>query len=126
MLGVPAQVAGCKNITLATPPRPDGSISPEIIYIAQLVGAKTVVRAGGAHAIAAMAYGTESVAKADKLYGPGNQFVTAAKMVSCPSAPGLAYTGRVVDQDNHICSRSRWTRVPRLRSMFPQDRPRSS
>ncbi|GAA5862580.1 hypothetical protein JCM3774_001068 [Rhodotorula dairenensis] len=80
MLGVPAQVAGCKNITLATPPRPDGSISPEIIYIAQLVGAKTVVRAGGAHAIAAMAYGTESVAKADKLYGPGNQFVTAAKM----------------------------------------------
>ncbi|GAA6018473.1 hypothetical protein JCM8202_001390 [Rhodotorula sphaerocarpa] len=80
MLGVPAQVAGCKNITLATPPRPDGSISPEIMYIAQLVGAKTVVRAGGAHAIAAMAYGTESVAKADKLYGPGNQFVTAAKM----------------------------------------------
>ncbi|GAA5907329.1 hypothetical protein JCM6882_002808 [Rhodosporidiobolus microsporus] len=80
MLGVPAQVAGCKNITLATPPRPDGSISPEIIYIAQLVGAKTVVKAGGAHAIAAMAYGTESVPKADKLYGPGNQFVTAAKM----------------------------------------------
>ncbi|GAA5821466.1 hypothetical protein JCM11251_004638 [Rhodosporidiobolus azoricus] len=80
MLGVPAQVAGCKTITLATPPRPDGSISPEIIYIAQLVGAKTVVKAGGAHAIAAMAYGTESVPKADKLYGPGNQFVTAAKM----------------------------------------------
>ncbi|BGO98105.1 Histidine biosynthesis trifunctional protein [Rhodotorula toruloides] len=81
MLGVPAQVAGCKNITLATPPRPDGSISPEIIYIAQLVGAKTVVKAGGAHAIAAMAYGTKSVPKADKLYGPGNQFVTAAKMM---------------------------------------------
>ncbi|TNY20844.1 histidinol dehydrogenase [Rhodotorula diobovata] len=80
MLGVPAQVAGCKNITLATPPRPDGSISPEIIYIAGLVGAQTVVRAGGAHAIAAMAYGTETVPKADKLYGPGNQFVTAAKM----------------------------------------------
>ncbi|GJN87164.1 hypothetical protein Rhopal_000109-T1 [Rhodotorula paludigena] len=81
MLGVPAQVAGCKNITLATPPRPDGSISPEIIYIAKLVGAQRVVRAGGAHAIAAMAYGTESVPKADKLYGPGNQFVTAAKMM---------------------------------------------
>ncbi|GAA6037276.1 hypothetical protein JCM8097_008658 [Rhodosporidiobolus ruineniae] len=80
MLGVPAQVAGCKNITLATPPRPDGSISPEIVYIAGLVGVKTIVRAGGAHAIAAMAYGTESVPKADKLYGPGNQFVTAAKM----------------------------------------------
>jgi hypothetical protein len=81
MLGVPAQVAGCKNITLATPPRQDGSISPEIIYIAQLTGVKTIVKAGGAHAIAAMAYGTESVPKADKLYGPGNQFVTAAKMV---------------------------------------------
>jgi phosphoribosyl-ATP pyrophosphohydrolase/phosphoribosyl-AMP cyclohydrolase/histidinol dehydrogenase len=81
MLGVPAQVAGCKNITLSTPPRQDGSISPEIIYIAQLTGVKTIVKAGGAHAIAAMAYGTESVPKADKLYGPGNQFVTAAKMV---------------------------------------------
>ncbi|GAA6011396.1 hypothetical protein JCM10207_008325 [Rhodosporidiobolus poonsookiae] len=80
MLGVPAQVAGCKNITLATPPRPDGSISPEIVYIAQLTGVKTIVKAGGAQAIAAMAYGTESVPKADKLYGPGNQFVTAAKM----------------------------------------------
>ncbi|GAA5974250.1 hypothetical protein JCM11641_003353 [Rhodosporidiobolus odoratus] len=80
MLGVPAQVAGCKNITLATPPRQDGSISPEIVYIAQLVGVKTLVKAGGAQAIASMAYGTESVPKADKLYGPGNQFVTAAKM----------------------------------------------
>lgn len=89
MLGVPAQVAGCKNITLATPPRPDGSISPEIIYIAQLIGAKTVVKAGGAHAIAAMAYGTKSVPKADKLYGPGNQFVTAAKMVRSAVLPRI-------------------------------------
>lgn len=126
MLGVPAQVAGCKNITLATPPRPDGSISPEIIYIAQLVGAKTVVRAGGAHAIAAMAYGTESVAKADKLYGPGNQFVTAAKMVSCPPFSPVHARARSLISDGHVRSRSRWTRVPRLRSMFPQDRPRFS
>ncbi|GAA6062636.1 hypothetical protein JCM10212_000298 [Sporobolomyces blumeae] len=80
MLGVPAQVAKCKNITLATPPRPDGSISPEIVYIAQLTGVSTIVKAGGAQAIAAMAYGTETVPKADKIYGPGNQFVTAAKM----------------------------------------------
>ncbi|GAA5855834.1 hypothetical protein JCM8547_000378 [Rhodosporidiobolus lusitaniae] len=80
MLGVPAQVAGCKTITLSTPPRPDGSVSPEIVYIAQLTGVKTIVKAGGAQAIAAMAYGTASVPKADKLYGPGNQFVTAAKM----------------------------------------------
>jgi len=80
MLGVPAQVAGCKTITLATPPRPDGSISPEIVYIAQLTGVSTLVKAGGAQAIASMAYGTETVPKADKIYGPGNQFVTAAKM----------------------------------------------
>lgn len=82
MLGVPAQVAGCKTITLATPPRPDGSVSPEIVYIAQLTGVSTIVKAGGAQAIASMAYGTETVPKADKIYGPGNQFVTAAKMVS--------------------------------------------
>ncbi|GAA5982242.1 hypothetical protein JCM5350_007709 [Sporobolomyces pararoseus] len=80
MLGVPAQVAGCKTITLATPPRPDGSVSPEIVYIAQLTGVSTIVKAGGAQAIASMAYGTETVPKADKIYGPGNQFVTAAKM----------------------------------------------
>jgi hypothetical protein len=89
MLGVPAQVAGCKTITLATPPRPDGSISPEIVYIAQLTGVSTIVKAGGAQAIASMAYGTETVPKADKIYGPGNQFVTAAKMVSLSFLPDV-------------------------------------
>lgn len=121
MLGVPAQVAGCKNITLATPPRPDGSISPEIMYIAQLVGAKTVVRAGGAHAIAAMAYGTESVAKADKLYGPGNQFVTAAKMVRHLTFEVIFARG-IKLTDHRRDSRWRWTREPRSRSTCPQDR----
>lgn len=81
MLGIPAQVAKCKNIVLATPPRPDGSISPEVMYVAHLVGASAVLKAGGAQAIAALAYGTESVPKVDKIFGPGNQWVTAAKML---------------------------------------------
>ncbi|KAJ6779976.1 hypothetical protein PWT90_03354 [Aphanocladium album] len=80
MLGVPAMVAGCEKIVLASPPRSDGSISPEIVYIAHKVGAESIVLAGGAQAVAAMAYGTESVSKVDKILGPGNQFVTAAKM----------------------------------------------
>ncbi|KAF2106815.1 histidine biosynthesis trifunctional protein [Lophiotrema nucula] len=81
MLGVPAMVAGCKKIVLASPPRPDGSITPEIVYAAHKVGAESIVLAGGAQAVAAMAYGTESVSKVDKILGPGNQFVTAAKMI---------------------------------------------
>ncbi|KAF9009001.1 histidinol dehydrogenase-domain-containing protein [Cyathus striatus] len=81
MLGIPAQVAGCKEIVIATPPRPDGSISPEVMYVAHLVGASAVLKAGGAQAVAAMAYGTESVPKVDKIFGPGNQWVTAAKML---------------------------------------------
>ena len=91
MLAVPAQVAQCAAITLATPPRPDGSISPEIVYIASITGVSTIVRAGGAQAVAAMAYGTETVPKVDKIFGPGNQFVTAAKMaVSMDSGSGTA------------------------------------
>jgi phosphoribosyl-ATP pyrophosphohydrolase/phosphoribosyl-AMP cyclohydrolase/histidinol dehydrogenase len=81
MLGVPAQVAGCKNIVLASPPRADGSLTPEIVYVAHKVGAQSIVLAGGAQAVAAMAYGTENVSKVDKILGPGNQFVTAAKMI---------------------------------------------
>ncbi|KAI0719594.1 histidine biosynthesis trifunctional-protein [Cerioporus squamosus] len=81
MLGIPAQVAGCKEIVLATPPRPDGSISPEVMYVAQLVGASAILKAGGAQAVAALAYGTETVPKVDKIFGPGNQWVTAAKML---------------------------------------------
>ncbi|KAI0975451.1 histidinol dehydrogenase [Xylaria arbuscula] len=80
MLGVPAMVAGCQKIVLASPPRADGSITPEIVYVAHKVGAESIVLAGGAQAVAAMAYGTESVSKVDKILGPGNQFVTAAKM----------------------------------------------
>jgi len=81
MLGVPAMVAGCKTIVMATPPRSDGSITPEVVYVAHKVGAQSIVLAGGAQAVAAMAYGTESITKVDKILGPGNQFVTAAKML---------------------------------------------
>ncbi|EGY15712.1 hypothetical protein VD0002_g6146 [Verticillium dahliae] len=80
MLGVPAMVAGCKKIVFASPPRADGSLTPEIVYVAHKVGAESIVLAGGAQAVAALAYGTESVPKVDKILGPGNQFVTAAKM----------------------------------------------
>lgn len=81
MLGVPAQVAGCKEIVLATPPRADGSISPEVLYAAQLTGVTCILKAGGAQAVAALAYGTATVPKVDKIFGPGNQWVTAAKML---------------------------------------------
>ena len=81
MLGVPAMVAECKKIVIASPPRADGSLTPEIIYVAHKVGAESIVLAGGAQAVAAMAYGTENVSKVDKILGPGNQFVTAAKMI---------------------------------------------
>ena len=81
MLGIPALLAECKEIIIATPPKSDGSVPDEIVYIAQKIGAKAILKAGGAQAIAAMAWGTESVSKVDKIFGPGNQYVTAAKML---------------------------------------------
>ena len=81
MLAVPAGIAGCATIVLATPPRPDGSITPEVLYCARRAGVTHVLKAGGAQAVAAMAWGTESCPKVDKILGPGNQYVTAAKML---------------------------------------------
>lgn len=81
MLSIPAKVAGCETIVLATPPRPDGSISPEVTYCAKKVGVTHILKAGGAQAVAAMAYGTQTCPKVDKILGPGNQYVTAAKMI---------------------------------------------
>lgn len=81
MLGIPAALAGCETIVVATPPQPDGSIADEIVYIAQKIGATHLLKAGGAQAVAGMALGTESVPKVDKIFGPGNQYVTAAKMM---------------------------------------------
>jgi histidinol dehydrogenase len=81
MLGVPAKLAGCKEVVLCTPPRKDGTIDPAILYAAQLVGIQQIYTIGGAQAIAAMAYGTASVPKVFKIFGPGNQYVTAAKQL---------------------------------------------
>ncbi|KAG0225378.1 trifunctional histidinol dehydrogenase [Actinomortierella wolfii] len=77
MLGIPAKVAGCQEIVIATPPRKD-----EVMYVAHKIGASKVLMAGGAQAVAAMAYGTETCPKVDKICGPGNQYVTAAKMLT--------------------------------------------
>lgn len=81
MLGIPAMLAGCEKITIATPPNSNNSVPDELIYVAQKIGAQTILKAGGAQAIAAMAWGTQTVPKADKIFGPGNQYVTAAKML---------------------------------------------
>ena len=81
MLGVPAQIAKCTTVVLATPPRADGSLCPEVVYAAKRCGVHKILRAGGAQAIAALAYGTASCPKVDKVVGPGNQYVTAAKMM---------------------------------------------
>lgn len=81
MLAVPAQIAGCKTVVLATPPSQDGSICKEVLYCAKKAGVTQILKAGGAQAISAMAWGTESCPKAEKIFGPGNQYVTAAKMI---------------------------------------------
>ena len=79
MLGVPAQLAGCTDAVLCTPPRPDGSADPAVLYAAARCGIDRVFKLGGVQAIAAMAFGTDSVPKCDKLFGPGNGYVTEAK-----------------------------------------------
>ena len=79
MLGIPAKIAGCKEIILCTPPAKDGKVNPVILYTAGLVGITKIFKTGGAQAIAAMAYGTESIPKVYKIFGPGNQYVTKAK-----------------------------------------------
>lgn len=79
MLGVPARLAGVDELVIATPPGPDGSVAPAILVAARLVGVERVLRVGGAQAIAALAYGTDSVAAVDRIFGAGNAWVTAAK-----------------------------------------------
>ncbi|HEX8329373.1 MAG TPA: histidinol dehydrogenase [Hymenobacter sp.] len=82
MLGVPARLAGCPEVVVCTPPQADGSVSPVILFVAQLLGITTVVKAGGAQAVAALALGTESVPAVDKIFGPGNRYVTAGKQLA--------------------------------------------
>jgi histidinol dehydrogenase len=81
MLATPAKIAGCQQIILCTPPASDGSVNPAILFAAKLSGVDAVFKIGGVQAIAAMAYGTQSVPKVFKIFGPGNQFVTAAKQI---------------------------------------------
>ena len=81
MLGIPARIAGCREVILCTPPDREGKVSPSILYIAALLGIDKVYRVGGVQAIAAMAYGTESIPRVNKIFGPGNQYVTMAKQI---------------------------------------------
>ena len=81
MLGIPAKIAGCKEVILCTPPNEQGDIHPAILYAASLVGVTAIYSVGGAQAIAAMAYGTATIPKVHKIFGPGNQYVTAAKQL---------------------------------------------
>ncbi|GIX48353.1 MAG: histidinol dehydrogenase [Candidatus Tectimicrobiota bacterium] len=90
MLGVPAQVAGCPQRVLCIPPRPDGSLPPAMLVAAELVGIRDIFKIGGAQAIAAMAFGTESVPQVYKLFGPGNIYVVAAKLWAASSGLPLA------------------------------------
>jgi histidinol dehydrogenase len=80
MLAIPAKIAQCPNITLVSPPNQDGKLSPYILYAAKICGVTDIYTVGGAQAIAALAYGTASIPKVDKIFGPGNKYVTAAKM----------------------------------------------
>ncbi len=88
MLAIPAKLAGCKEIILCTPPDKNGNINPAILYAAKTSGVTSVFRCGGAQAIAGIAYGTESIPKVDKIFGPGNQYVTCAKQIV--SSKGIA------------------------------------
>ena len=82
MLGVPARIAGCKEIILCTPPDRTGHVHPAILYTANLLGIHKIFKTGGAQAVGAMMYGTESIPRVDKIFGPGNQYVTAAKLIA--------------------------------------------
>lgn len=79
MLAIPAKVAGCENILVTTPANKNGEVNAAVLFVAKILGLKNIYKGGGAQAIAAMAYGTQTVDKVDKIFGPGNQYVTAAK-----------------------------------------------
>ncbi|MDZ4812492.1 MAG: histidinol dehydrogenase [Pseudomonadota bacterium] len=90
MLGVPAQIAGCVDVVMCSPPQKDGRVEPSVLYAASCCGIRRVFKLGGAQAIAAMAYGTATVPRCDKVFGPGNAWVTAAKMVVAADPGGAA------------------------------------
>ena len=82
MLAVPAQIAGCKEIVLCSPPNKEGAIAPEILFAAHLCGVTKIIKVGGIQAIAGLTFGTETIPKVYKIFGPGNQFVTVAKQLA--------------------------------------------
>ncbi len=88
MLAVPAMLAGCKEIIVCTPPQKDGAIHPAILYTAKQIGVNKIYKLGGAQAIAGMTFGTQTINKVNKIFGPGNQYITCAKMLL--SAEGIA------------------------------------
>ena len=90
MLGVPAQIAACNSVVLCSPPQRDGRVEPSVLYAARQCGIRRVFKLGGAQAIAAMAYGSESVPRCDKIFGPGNAWVTAAKLAVAADSEGAA------------------------------------
>lgn len=90
MLGVPAQLAECREVVLCTPPKKDGSVAPEILFAADLCGIEKIYRVGGAQSIAAMAYGTATIPKVDKIFGPGNRYVSQAKILVSQDAEGAS------------------------------------
>lgn len=90
MLAIPARLAGCPTRIVCTPPRPDGRADPAVVVAARLCGIDAIYKLGGAQAVAAMAYGTESVPKVDKIFGPGNAWVTAAKTAVATDSAGAA------------------------------------
>ncbi|HET8860922.1 histidinol dehydrogenase [Marivirga sp.] len=89
MLAIPAKIAGCKEIVLCSPPDKEGNIHPAILYAAEVAGITKIFKVGGAQAIAGLAYGTESIPKVDKIFGPGNQYVTAAKQLASLEAVAI-------------------------------------
>ncbi len=91
MLGIPSKIAGCPMRILCSPPRQEGSIDPNILVAAELCGIEKIYKLGGAQAIAAMAYGTETIPKVDKIFGPGNAWVTQAKMLVSQEVAGALY-----------------------------------
>jgi histidinol dehydrogenase len=90
MLGIPAKLAGCKKIVICSPPKANGSIDPFVLATAAAIGIDEVYKVGGAQAIAAMAYGTETIPKVDKIFGPGNRYVAAAKQFVSTEPDGAA------------------------------------
>jgi len=90
MLGVPAQIAACAQVVLCSPAQADGQVDASVLYVAQLCGIQKIFKLGGAQAIAAMAYGTASVPRCDKIFGPGNAWVTAAKLAVAADSEGAA------------------------------------